>query len=83
VEENLSGRSPPLDAGGSVSQTKNEIPNSSITPDTTKAHPASPDNGKYTVLFYYRHNRLSDAKIYVAAVLSAGFKSSSIATELT
>jgi hypothetical protein len=41
------------------------------------------DNANYTVLFYYRNNRAADAKAYVAAALSAGFKSSSIATDLT
>jgi hypothetical protein len=41
------------------------------------------NNANYTVLFYYRNNRASDAKTYVAAALAAGFKSSSIATDLT
>jgi hypothetical protein len=56
----------------------------SATPKVdTVTHPADfADNGKYTVLFYYRDNRASDAKSYVTAALTAGFKSSSIATDL-
>jgi len=74
---------PALDAVIHGSENKSEIPSDAANSDTEKPHSTDAANGRYTVLFYYRHNRTSDAKNYVAAALSAGFKSSSIATELT
>jgi hypothetical protein len=81
VSTRLPGPTP--DAAVNVHENNSDTSKGVTNSDVAKPHPVPVDNGMYTVLFYYRHNRISDAKTYVAAALSAGFKSSSIATELT
>jgi hypothetical protein len=62
---------------------KNGIQGTTPKADTVNHSADFTNNGKYSVLFYYKNNRTSDAKMYVTAALSAGFKSSSVATDLT
>ena len=52
-------------------------------PDITSVSQTFAENSKYSIVVYFTDSRLDDAKALVRGLVSAGFKASSIATNLT